>query len=179
MTKSVITSAIDGGINIVPVVTPTIDAGQGGGGHTFEGADFENVCSPNSLVKYINIRLQAAIKSSESEFRPGWIEYGMVFFENEKNQPSTESGITSDFGTKTLGQMLKNFYRGHAIWTGCRGISVELPQCIDLPLKIPNKWCKNIRGGYWMFYYAFRSSKSTDTVTTVRFIYSHEYKLYI
>ncbi len=137
------------------------------------------VLSPNSVIKYFNIRLQEAIKSSETEFRPGWIEYGLVQFENQTTTPVTPAAITANFGTLTLPQMLKNHFRGHCVWTGAFGISVELPQTLDLHIKVPDKWCKNARGTHWMFFFAFRSSKSTDTVTTVKNIMSWEYKCYI
>ncbi len=179
MVKSLITSAIDGGINFTSCVIPSADTGTAGTSKAFTNPDFEDTCSPNSIIKYLNIRLQCAIKSSEAEFRPGWIEYGIVLLENEKSAPVVDAGLATNFGTRTLPQMLKNLYRGHCIWTGAEPISVELPRVIDLHLKIPSKWVKLMRGGYWQVYYAFRSSKSTDTVTTVRFIYSHEYNVYV
>ncbi len=180
MVKSLITSQIDGGIGFVETVKPTSTLSAAGGGtHVFEGADIGDTCSPNSIIKYLNIRLQCAIKSDEAEFRPGWIEYGVVLLENQSSAPSAPGTIATNFGTQTLPQMLRNLYRNHCLWTGAEAISADLPRVINLHLKLPDKWCKNQLGTYWVCYYAFRSSKSTDTVTTVKFIYSHEYKVYI
>ncbi len=179
MCASLITSSKDGGINLHTVVEPTITSGSLGTGHVFEGADFKTECSPNSLIKYFNLRLECAIKSEEAEFRPGWIEYGLIQYENEAATPTVPAGVTSNFGTQTLPELLRNNFRNHCIWTGAEPISVELPRVIDLHIKLPGKYCKNQRGTFWMFFYAFRSSKSTDTVTTVKNIMSHEYKVYI
>ncbi len=179
MTGSIITSSTDGGINEAEIVKPTEVVGTVGTGHAFEGADFKNECAPNSLCKYFNLRAQVAIKSSEAEFRPGWVEYGLVQFENQTATPVLPVAISTQFGTLTLCQMLKNFFRGHCIWTGSAGLSVETPRVIDLHIKIPEKYCKNTRGSFWMFYLAFRSSKTTDTVTTIKTILSWEYKNYI
>ncbi len=179
MAKSLFTSSIAGGINITPVVSPTANVGITGTADIFENADTQVICSPNSVCKYFNIRLKAAIKSSEAEFRPGFVEYGLIQYENQGGVPLTPSAITSGIGTQTLEEMLRNQFRNHCGWTGAVPISVEMPIVLDMHIKIPSKWCKNQKGSYWMFYYAFRSSKSTDTVTTLQFVYSHEYKVYI
>ncbi len=179
MTRSIIASSTDGGINILDVVDPTVDTGAASTGHVFEGADFNNQCSANSIVKYFNLRIQAAIKSSEAEFRPGWIEYGLVQFENETASPTLPASVTANVGTKTLAELLRTHYRNHCIWTGAIPISVETPVVADLHIKIPPMFCKNKMGTYWRLYVMFRSSKSTDSVTEIRSILSHEYKLYI
>lgn len=179
MTQSIITSSSDGGINQLDLVDPTAPTGSTSIAHSFEGADFANVCSPNSIIKYFNIRLQHAIKSSEAEFRPGWIEYGLVQFENQVVPPVIPASISANVGTKTLPQLLRTHYRNHCIWTGAIPISVETPIVADLHIKIPDKFCKNQMGIYWRCYAMFRSSKSTDSVTETRNIMSSEYKCYI
>ncbi len=98
LTGSLITSAISGGIGLTPIVIPTEVVGTTGTGHVFEGADTKSECAPNSVIKYFNLRLQTAIKSSEAEFRPGWVEYGLVQFENQTSTPVPSSIlILSDF----------------------------------------------------------------------------------
>ncbi len=179
MTGSIITSSKDGGINELVIVQPTSDAGAAGTQHVFEGADTVNECSPNSLVKYLNIRLQIAIKSSEAEFRPGWYEYALIYYENETTKPAVPASIGTNFGTSTLPQTCRNLFRNHMVWSGAFGISVETPIAENIKIKCPPKFCKNQRGNYWIMYHAFRSSKSTDTVTETKNIASFEYKVYI
>ncbi len=179
MTRSFITSSTPGGINKVIVVEPTQTTGATATDNVFDGADTSHECSPNSIIKYFNIRLQEAIKTDESTQRPGWIEYGLVQFDNQGVEPSIPANITSNVGTQTLPELLRNNYRNHCIWTGAFGLSAETPGVLDLKIKIPDKFCKNQVGIFWVFYYMFRSSDSTDITTTVRNIYSHEYKCYI
>ncbi len=179
MTGSNFTSSIDGGVINYKIVEPTRDTAASGTGTSFATADFRSICSPNSIIKYINIRLQHSIKSDEAEFRPGWIEYGVVQFENQTGDPVTEAAITSNLGTQTLGELLRNLYRNHMIWNDAIPISVETPIVANIHLKIPPKYCKNMRGTFWILFLAFRSSKTTDSVTTVANRISHEYKVYI
>ncbi len=179
MATSLITSSIDGGINVLDVVIPTVVTGAGTGGHAFEGADFKNQCSPNSVIKYFNLTIQSAIKSSEAEFRPGWIEYAFLRFDNYTATPTVPAGLSASTGTETFPNLCKTWFRGNCVWTGTIPISVETPVAQLIKIKVPDKWCKNMRGSYWQLWVMFRSSKSTDTVTTIRNISSAQYKVYI
>ncbi len=167
------------GINVLDVVVPTEVTGITSTAHALEGADFKNECSPNSIIKYINLTIQAAIKTDNAEFRPGWIEYALIHFENENVTPPIPSAISTGLGTETLPNLVKTWYRGHAVWTGSVPISAENPVALPLSIKIPNKWCKNARGTFWKLWVIYRSSKGTDTVTEIKSINSAQYKCYL
>ncbi len=180
MSKTKILSILSGATNIEEVASPTINAqATGGVGDVFATADTKNVVSPNSIIKYFNIKLQSGIKEDVTPSHNGWIEYALVRFDEQQGVPALDAGITANIGTQTLGDLCNNLYREKCVWNGSQIISKEVPSQIDLHIKVPDAFCKNRRGTYWMFLYSLRTSKSTDTTTEIKSVYSHQYKCYI
>ncbi len=170
-------------VGILPVIQPTVVVSATGTSDVFENADTKNQVSANAVVKYVNLRDQFAIRNTDSapttDEQPGWVEYAVVVFTEQGTIPTVESAITSNIGTQTLGDLCINLYRGKCLWNGAMRISREVPEVLDLKIKIPNKYCKMQRGSYLMVLHYFRSVSATDTATSVRQIHSHQYKVYI
>lgn len=180
MSKSVFVNGgllVVGAPQLIDVLKPTDTVDSGGSKHIFEDADTKEICSANSIIKYINVRLEAGMKSDASN--NGWLEYAFVCFMEQEADPTLNAGITADIGTQTLGDLCVNLYRDKCIWNGAIAISKELPRVLDLTLKIPGKFCKQKRGMYFAFIINHRSTSSTDTTGNMRVIYSHQYKAYI
>jgi len=178
MSRTNIQTLIAGTVDQVSTINSTIDAGVSGSGDVYENADTELQCSPNEIIKYINIRVQYSVKPGTAPAAPGWIEYAVVFFNEQQNAPALDGGIQSNFGIQTVGDTCINLYRGKCIWNGAIRVSKELPEVLDLKIKIPQRYCKMVRGSYWRFIHAFRSNDSTDSTTAIRSVYSHQFKVY-
>ncbi len=179
MASSSIKNVVVGGIALETVMQATTGASTAGTVDIYSGADTKDECSVNAIIKYLNIRLQCAVKDEIAPANAGWIEYGLVRFENEAAVPGLPADITAAIGTQTLGEILDNKYREYSVWSGAVPISLELPVVLDLKIKCPAKFCKVRRGTYWMFFYTFRTHFSTDTLSEIRGLYSHQYKVYI
>ncbi len=177
MSRTLLQDNVVDEVTIVNVIEPTVLCGTGGTGHVFEGADTQDKCAPNSIVKYVNIRLESGLRDVAPR-APGFLEYALVFFEEQTAGPTVHASISSAIGTQTLGNICKNFYRGNCIWDGALAISKELPRVLDLKIKLPDKFCKNKRGHYLSFLKTYRSNDVSDTTTDCRTWYSHMYKVY-
>lgn len=178
MSRSLLVDTVVGTLDIEGIQENTVFADELGTGDVWENADFQKKTGPNCIIKYMNIRLQSAIRDV-SPSAPCWVEYAVICFENQQAIPTIDSKITAGIGTNTLGEMCKNLYRGHCIWSGAFGVSAELPQVLDLKIKVPDKFCKVKVGQYMMFIWTARTANVTDTTTTVRSMYSHSYKAYV
>jgi len=178
MSRTLLQDNVVDEVTILNIVEPTAVCGAAGTSHIFEGADTEDTCSPNSIVKYLNIRLQSGLRDIAPR-APGFLEYAVVVFEEMTAVPTVAGAITAAIGTQTLGNLCKNFYRGNCLWDGAIAISKELPRVLDLKIKLPDKFCKNMRGRYISLFKNFRSNDVSDTTTDCRTWYSHMYKCYV
>jgi len=178
MSKSGIDDNTAGTASIVNVITPTIFAGGTGLGDVFENADTADKCAPNSIVKYVNIRLQTAIRDVAPE-APSFQEYALVVFEELQGAPTVDAIIVAGLGTQTLGDLCVNLYRGNCIWNGAYAVSREVPGVLDLKIRIPDKFCKQKRGMYLSLLKAVHTADVTDTTTDVRTFFSFQFKTYV
>ncbi len=178
MSRSLLDDNVTGAVSIIVIINPTDDVSTSSTGHVFEGADTNKFCSPNSVVKYVNIRLQSGLRDVAPE-APGFVEYAVVLFDEQKTIPVVDSTITSGIGATPLGTLCRGLYRGKCIWNGSYAVSREIPRCIDISIKIPNKYCKNKRGQYLMLLKSFRTNDVSDTTSDCRTWYSHMYNCYI
>ncbi len=174
MSRSLLDDNVTGNVSIISIVEPTVVSTTAGTGHTFEGADTKMVCSPNSLVKYLNIRLQSAIRDVAPQ-APGFVEYGVVVFDEATTTPTVPASVSSAIGTTWLGTILRNLYRGKCLWNGAFAVSREIPAVADIAIKIPKVYCKNKRGKYIMLFKAFRTADVSDSTSDCRTFYSHQY----
>ncbi len=178
MTRALLDDNVTGTASIIEVVSPTVNASTGGAADVLENADTEKICSPNSVIKYINIRLSSGVRDI-SPSAPGFQQYAIVVFEEQKTIPVLDAGITSGLGTQTLGRLCKNLYRGNCIWENAFPISVQQPWVENIKLKIPAKFCANKIGKYIMLIKSFQTNNVSDTTSDARTWYQHMYKCYL
>ena len=62
MTKTILTDDVAGSASIHHIVRPTVNVSTAGTSDVFDLADTEVFCSPNSIVKYINIRFESGLR---------------------------------------------------------------------------------------------------------------------
>jgi len=165
-------------VKIHDIIIPNQDVAGTGGGNVLDRSDTEFSCSPNSIVKYVNVRMQSALRVVAPELA-GWLEYAIVVFQERQIIPPVDAIISAGTNTQTLGDLCVNLYRGKCIWNGCIPISPELPRCTDVKIKIPDTYCKQRNGQYLQLLMTFRSSDATDVTSSIRLISSHQYKVYL
>ncbi len=176
MSRTLLQDNVVDEVTIYEIIAPTVNAGTSGTGDT-QAVDTVKKCPPNAVVKYINLRLQSGIRDIAPQ-APGFLEYAIVMFEEQGAVPTVPSSMTSAIGTSTLGNICKNLYRGNCIWDGAYRVSRELPEVLDLKIKLPLKGCKMKRGYYLCLFKNFRTNDVSDTTTDCRTWVSHMYKRY-
>ncbi len=179
MSRTLIQTLTAGSVQQVVVMQPTDQVGSSGTADIFENADTLNKVTPNSVCKYINIREELSIKPDIAAAQPGFYEYALVYFDEQQSDPTVDSQISTNVGTQTIGDLCVNLYRGKCVWNGSLAIAKEQPQVLDLKVKIPPRFCKSVRGAYWILIHFFRSAVTTDTTSQMSAVYSHQYKQYI
>ena len=177
MTRTLLDDNVANTASIILVARPTLAASGVGTGDIWENADTINICAPQSVIKYINIRLESGLRDVAPE-APGFVEYAIVIFEENEGAPTVNSAITSNLGTRTLGDICKQLYRGNCIWDGAFAVSREIPRVMDIKIKLPPKFCSNKIGRWIALLKAFRTNDVSDTTSDCRTWYSHMYKVY-
>jgi len=177
MTRTLLDDNVTLTASIINIVRPTVNAGITATGDVWESADTQDLCSPQSVIKYINIRMESGVRDVAPS-APGFVEYAIVVFEEMSAAPTVEATISSALGTRTLGDLCKSFYRGNCIWEGAFRVSRELPEVLDLKLKLPPKFCANKKGRFISLLKAFRTNDVSDSTSDCRTWYSHMYKVY-
>ncbi len=165
-------------VNATNLIEPTVVASVVGTADVFEKADTERFCAPNSMVKYINLRYQTFIRNVVPE-APGFIEYAVVVNQEETTAPVVTAAMSANIGTKSIGNICRNLFRGKCIWNGAFAVSRELPRVVDIAIKIPNQWCKNKIGQFLTLYTAARTGDVSDDTTDFRTFLDIQYKCYI
>ncbi len=177
MAKSLIQNINTNAVKVHPIIRPTVVATTSGTEDVLENADTADLCSPNAIVKYVNLRMECGIRDVAPE-NAGWIEYAVVQFEEQTTDPLVPAAINS-ITTQTMGELCINLFRGKCLWNGAIGISNELPISADIQIKLPDRYCKQKIGSFLSLFMAFRSSDAAETTTSVRMISSHQYKTYL
>ncbi len=178
MSKSIIESLVSNAAapEFETLIQPTEDVNQLGNVHVLEGADTKDTISPNAICKYFNLRLELGL--NEVADLSGFYEYALALFTEESSTP-TPGSTFSNVNTQTLGDIAINRYRGKTLWNGSFPISQSYPKCVDIKLKIPSKWCKWQRGQYLMLIHYFRGVDVNDTSSTLRVVWSSQWKCYL
>lgn len=140
-----------------------------------QGANTGATCSVSDVIKYVNIILQGAMSATGvSSNTQGWIEYAVVF-----RQEIFVAIPTTNLGTKTLGDIASQMFRGDCLWTGQFPISVNQPNVQEVKIKLPKKCNKVHLGDNLILYSIFRDAVITDLQTdTVKLIKSYHFKVY-
>ncbi len=178
MSRSGIDDNVVGTASILNIVEATVMAGGTGTGDPFVGADTNRKVSANSIVKYLNIRLETGVRDVAPR-APGFQEFAIVVFEEQQANPIVDAVITAGLGTQTLGDLCRNLYRGNCIWHGAYAVSKELPRVVDIPVKLPEKFCKQKRGQVIALLKASHTVDVSDTTTDFRSLFHFDYKCYI
>ncbi len=141
-----------------------------------DAASTERVCRIGDIIKYVNLFIQVAPRSTattpaESQ---GWLEWAFLMIK----ESDTAVPVTN-MGTQTLGQVCTNMYRNECIYTGNVPVGLNQPNSTSIVIKVP-KFKQKIRiGDVWRFVSWFRSWDSTnDDLNNVRVIKSFLYKSY-
>ncbi len=177
MSKTLLDDNLTLAASIIKIMGPTQFVSAAGTADVFENADTKDLCSANSVIKYINIRLQSGIRDIAPS-APGFVEYAIVLFQKEEAEPTLNAAITANLGTQTLGDLCRNLYRGDCIWEDSFPVSRENPAVANIKVKLPDKCVKTERGKYLMLLKAFRTQDVSDTTSDCRTWYSHNYKVY-
>ncbi len=137
----------------------------------------DELCNIGDQIKYVNVFLQAAIRSTtgtDDDERVGWLEYGYVI----EKEDATSVPLTS-IGTTSLQVVLKRMFPSGTIWTGNMPVGKLQPNSVALHLKIPKNKVMLRDGDVHRFYFYFRDVKSTAIETdSCRVIVSSMYKGY-
>ncbi len=133
------------------------------------------VCEVGNVVKYLNICIQFGSRLDPTVVEDqGWLEYAIV-----KNREVQLLPTNANLGTKTLADVCTTSFRGDVIWTGCMPVAKDIPNAIDLKIKLPKVITKMQWGTEINLYTTFRSVDSTDTRTNShRLVTSVLYKVY-
>ncbi len=126
-------------------------------------------------IKYVNLFIQCSPRLGQtSTDRTGWLEWAFVCVkESEANVPIT------NMGTETLGVVCNRMFRNECIMTGNIPIGAEIPNSVNIQIKIPKTKMYLRLGDEWRFISFFRSSESTSSSTAaVRLLKSFMYKAY-
>ncbi len=128
------------------------------------------------IVKYINLFIQTCPRPDQGADanHTGWLEWALVMVkESETTVPITDVGI------QTLGVICNHMFRNECIFTGAIPCGITQSQFAQIKIKVP-KFKQKIRiGDEWRFITYFRSSLSTDSLTTTqRTIKSFMFKAY-
>ncbi len=159
------------------IVEPSENVGTGATVQPDTNADFQKVVATQTLVKYVNIRFQSGLRDVAPS-APGFTEYAIILFDEQTAAPIVPASINTALGTNTLGQLCHTYFRGKCIWEGAFRVSRELPEVVDVKIKIPDKWCLWKRGQYLMCFKAFRTNDVSDTTSDCRTWFSTNFKAY-
>ena len=131
----------------------------------------------SDIVKYVNITLQLAVteqgQTAQNDTQ-GWFEWAVVW-RDEVSIPIPSTNL----GTRHLGDLAMQMFRGDCLMTGQMPVSVNLPNVQNITIKLPKKAIKWKLGDELTLYSHFRSSNVTDLETdTVRSVIFHYFKAY-
>ncbi len=142
-----------------------------------DSADTEDVVNVGSIIKYVNICLQASPRGANptnDNDNAGWLEWAVVWNEEANIFPTV-----ANIGVLTLGAICSHVFRQNCLMTGCFPLGTKQAMAQDIKIKLPKKCCK-IRVGSRLTCICFvRTSSSTDTRTdSHRLIASSHFKVY-
>ncbi len=136
-----------------------------------------NTCNVGDVVKYLNLCIEICargITTYPDAQDNGWLEYAII-----KEKETDITPTTANLGTKQLGDICTQVFRGDCMWTGCIPVGAQQPNSLDLKIKIPKIQTKLQQGSKIKLLYFFRSSNSADVRTTShRIVIACNYKCY-
>lgn len=178
MSRSQLQDNVVGEVTIADIIRPSIPVSGVGTGDVFATADTQRICSPNSIIKYININLETSLRDIAPE-APGFLEYAIVVFEEQESTPTVNAILTAGVGTQTLMDLCKNLFRGNCLWTNSFAVSRELPRVENITIKVPPKFCKMKRGMHISIIKNARTADVSDTTTDFRTMMTFLFKAYL
>ncbi len=139
-----------------------------------DSANTAETCRTGDLVKFVNVHIQTATRSSTEEVDIGWLEYAFVWKKEAQAAPTI-----TNIGTLTLGTVCTNLYRNDCIWTGFVPVFLNGANGVNLQLKMPRAKQYLKVGEEFVCYIYYRTQSSTETGTdNNKAIVSFNYKAY-
>ena len=142
-----------------------------------EAANTGSLVMVSSIVKYVNITIQAAVRVTaepQNQDTQGWLEWA-VTWRDEVTIPIPSTNL----GTKSLMDLATQIFRGDCIMTGSFPVSHNLPNVANITIKLPKKAVKWRLGDELVLHVFFRSADVTDLETDqVRYMNSIMFKAY-
>ncbi len=132
-------------------------------------------CNVGDLIKYVNIFIEAGVRTDESAQANGWLEYAVQWGKAD----DTAIPITN-LGTQTLGTICARMFPQNTLLTGFIPLGKNQPNGAQLHIKMPRK-CQYLKTGDMLrLWTSYRTSSSTETGTTqiravVSFLYNGYY----
>lgn len=140
-------------------------------------ANTSNTCMVGDIIKYIDFCIEVCARGITvypDAQDNGWLEYAIV-----KQKEGDVTIATTNLGTKTLGDICTQVFRGDCLWTGCIPVGAQQPNSLDIKIKLPKVFTKMQQGSKLQLLTFMRSSNSADVRTTShRLVLSYRYKCY-
>ncbi len=138
-------------------------------------ADTGEVCNVGDMVKYVNLFIQCGPRASQPNLdKTGWLEWALVMVkETETAVPITTTG------TQTLGAICSHMFRNECIYTGCIPVGQDVPNYVEVKIKVPKTKNKITLGDEWRLIHWFRATDAASvSAVAVRVVKSFAYKCY-
>ncbi len=165
-------------ITAFTLITTTV--GRPGDGSTAiirEDQNTDSICNVGDIVKYINVHIQCGARDSiaPEDDTSGWLEWGII-----KYKESIISPVNTLLGTQTLGDVLTKQFRGDCLMTGNFPVGGDIPNAIEIVLKVPKANCKQQLGSKILMYCHYVSVNNASTAVDLASLrLSFNYKLYV
>jgi len=177
---TLIAGAIGPSSAITAVTLITTPLGRDGSGSTVtirDAQNTENLANVGDIVKYINVHLQCGARDSiaPEDDTSGWLEWGIIKYKEGVIPPSN-----TQLGTKTLGDVLTQTFRGDCLMTGNFPVGGDIPNVAEIVLKVPKIVSKMQLGSAILIYLHYVSVNNASTATDLASLrISFNYKLYV
>ncbi len=158
------------------LIKPSDTAEQGGAGNQFTNVDTEDTISANTVCKYFNLRLE--LGANVDSTKQGWYEYAIVLRTDQDTSPLIGVEL-NDVNTGSLAKQVVGRYRNKVLWNGAVPINQNQTKVLDIALKIPDKWCKWMRGQYLVLIHYYRGTDTTDTTSVMDVVWTSQWKAYL
>ncbi len=179
MGKSLLNTLLTNVPEISQLIVPSEFVSASGTDAILADADTKQICSPNSMCKYINIKFEISSDQETAPENPGWLEYCLVWFDEQKTAPTVDADITSNITTQTLPDICRNLFRGNCIWFDTFPVATGIPICPTVSIKIPTKFVKQKRGRGLAILSNFRSINAAEATSKCKVNYTTSWKCYL
>ncbi len=135
------------------------------------------VCNVGDVIKYVNLFIECGprFEPTADDEKTGWLEWAVVLVRENENEV-----LITNIGTKTLGNLCTNMYRGECVLTGMFPVGTTQANSAMIIVKIPPHKQKLQLGTEFRLVTYFRPVISTALLSdAVKLIRSCAYKCYV